>query len=172
RLVKLSPGRLAAIGGIHADQVLSEAFQYCRRCVSRRVVLLLDSIDSLTPAARGNVGASRGEVDAGMLNSFVLAVEQGRRDPRWRGRVAVVGVTSWPDQVHPTARRCAGQEVLVLPPSQPLRARILSRALLHTGKWEGARADEGGRSPATSAQQDAFEEVVGLCQGFTAGDMC
>ncbi|CAN0339737.1 unnamed protein product, partial [Ectocarpus sp. 12 AP-2014] len=172
RLVKLSPGRLAAIGGIHADQVLSEAFQYCRRCVSRRVVLLLDSIDSLTPAARGNVGASRGEVDAGMLNSFVLAVEQGRRDPRWRGRVAVVGVTSWPDQVHPSARRCVGQEVLVLPPRHPLRARILSRALLHTGKWEEASADEGGKSPATSAQQDAFEEVVGLCQGFTAGDMC
>ncbi|CAN0152691.1 unnamed protein product, partial [Ectocarpus fasciculatus] len=172
RLVKVSPGRLAAVGGVHADRVLSEAFQYCRRCVSRRVVLLLDSIDRLAPAARGNVGASRGEVDAGLLNAFVLAVEQGRRDPRWRGRVAVVGVTSWPDQVHPTARRCAGQEVLVLPPSQPLRARILSRALLHTGKWEEASADEGGESPDTGPQQDAFAEVVGLCQGFTAGDMC
>ncbi|CAN0467597.1 unnamed protein product, partial [Ectocarpus sp. 12 AP-2014] len=98
--------------------------------------------------------------------------KKGRRDPRWRGRVAVVGVTSWPDQVHPSARRCVGQEVLVLPPRHPLRARILSRALLHTGKWEEASADEGGKSPATSAQQDAFEEVVGLCQGFTAGDMC
>lgn len=32
----------------------------------------------LTPAARGNVGASRGEVDAGLLNAFVLAVEQVR----------------------------------------------------------------------------------------------
>lgn len=30
--------------------------------------------------------------------------------------MAVVGVTSWPDHVHPTARRCAGHEVVVLPP--------------------------------------------------------
>lgn len=41
---------------------------------------------------------------------------KGRKDPSWQGRVAVVGVTSWPDQVHPTARRCAGQEIVVLPP--------------------------------------------------------
>lgn len=32
----------------------------------------------LTPAAEGNVGASRGEVDAGVLNAFVLAIEQVR----------------------------------------------------------------------------------------------
>lgn len=32
----------------------------------------------LTPTADGNVGASRGEVDAGVLNAFVLAVEQVR----------------------------------------------------------------------------------------------
>lgn len=32
----------------------------------------------LTPATEGNVGASRGEVDAGVLNAFVLAVEQVR----------------------------------------------------------------------------------------------
>ncbi|CAM9442051.1 unnamed protein product [Pylaiella littoralis] len=176
RLVKVSPGRLAAAAGVQADRRGQRygAFRYCRQCVSHRVLLLLDSIDRLTPAAEGNVGASRGEVDAGVLNTFVLAVEQSRRDSRWRGRVAVVGITSWPDQVHPTARRCAGQEILVLPPSQPLRAEILKQALLrHAFLPPGQETiEKRGECFIFGDARDAFAEVVGLCQGFTAGDMC
>lgn len=40
----------------------------------------------LTPASEGNVGASRGDVDAGVLNALVLEIEQvGTAEGEWGG---------------------------------------------------------------------------------------
>lgn len=53
----------------------------------------------LVPASDGGVGASRGEVDAGVLNTLVLAVEEVRKveytsvGMHWSGRVPTIIVT-------------------------------------------------------------------------------
>ncbi|CAM9512107.1 unnamed protein product [Discosporangium mesarthrocarpum] len=170
RLVKVSPGAIIAGAGVEADRALRSAVGYSKTCVADRVVLLLDSLDRLFPKAEGRMRMSMGEVDTGLLNTLVLAVEQGHGEQMWEGRVTVVGVTSCLEDLHPTARRCFDQEGLLQLP-RPLRLSILRRVLACGNRYTPGVLGAGAGPKRRHACLEAMVEVAGLCQGFTAGDM-
>ncbi len=104
-MVKVSPGKLVAYGGVKADSSLARTFAYARGCGGHQVVMFLDDIDRLVPALEGDSNVDPSDVDVGLLCRLVLEI--GSSD------LTVVATAVFPDGVDKRVRRCFSDEILL-----------------------------------------------------------